>query len=101
MRQLPIDADADVERTLSCAEVYGTPSQSKSKDMILRSSGRHSRSTKQELLISHSVVVPTCEEDGLETFNDASLRRKFVDGVRPELSNQLDYRMSAVYDAGM
>lgn len=56
----------------------------------------HSRVTKQELLVSDAVLVPSGEVYGLRAVDDASLFRQFVYGILPEIRNQFYDGMCAV-----
>lgn len=61
----------------------------------------YSRFSEQELLVSHGVLIPPAEEDGLQPSDHARLSSKGINCMGPELRDELDDGVRAVDDACM
>ena len=81
----------EVSPTLLRAEFYLTsPEAGVSVDTDALSC-KDLRRSEQELLVLHSILIPTTEEYGLQAINDALLLSQGIDGMRPEPRDELHY----------
>lgn len=61
----------------------------------------HSRLSEQKLLVSHGVLIPPAEEDGLQPSDHTGLSSKGIDCMGPKFRDEFDDGVRAVDDACM